>query len=105
MGRAELAACAEFIWAATLAVESAHPVEAEYHVREAERLLSGQAPNTRRVSLAQIKFQLAGIVGQQGRTAVPTIVRGARPEWSRGASGGLWRRCPVVGVAQFQEQP
>jgi DNA-binding SARP family transcriptional activator/predicted ATPase len=68
-GPPELAVCAEFIWAAALSVESAHPVEAEYHVREAERLLSSQAPGASRVSLAQIKYQLAGIVGQQGRAA------------------------------------
>jgi len=31
--------------------------------------LSGQAPGASRVSMAQIKYQLAGIVGQQGRAA------------------------------------
>jgi predicted ATPase/DNA-binding SARP family transcriptional activator len=68
-GPPELAVCAEFICAAALSVESAHPVEAEYHVREAERLLRQQAPAATRVSLAQIKYQLAGIVGQLGRAA------------------------------------
>jgi tetratricopeptide (TPR) repeat protein len=67
-GPPELAVCAEFIWAAALSVESAHPLEAEQHVREAERLLRERANATSCFSLAQIKFQLAGIVGQQGRT-------------------------------------
>ncbi len=69
VGLPELAVCAEFIWAVALAVESAHPVEAEYHVREAERLLLERGPAASRVSMAQIKYQLAGIVGQQGRAA------------------------------------
>src|SRR5439155_18946803 len=68
-GPPELAVCAEFILAAALSVESAHPVEAEQHVRAAERLLAAQPPGLSRVSLAQLKYQLAGIVGQQGRAA------------------------------------
>jgi predicted ATPase len=68
-GPPQLAVAAEFMLAAALSVESAHPVEAEFHVRQAERLLREQAPPTSQVSLAQIKYQLAGIVGQQGRAA------------------------------------
>jgi tetratricopeptide (TPR) repeat protein len=68
-GPPELAACAELILAAALSVESAHPVEAEYHIREAERLLAARPPFASRVSLAQVKYQLAGIVGQQGQAA------------------------------------
>ena len=52
-----------------LSVESAHPVEAEQHVRAAERLLGERVAGASQVSLAQIKYQLPGIVGQQGRAA------------------------------------
>jgi tetratricopeptide (TPR) repeat protein len=68
-GPPELAACAEFIWATGLALKSTNPGEAEYHVRQAERLLAEQPPGASRLSQAQIKYQLAGIVGQQGRAA------------------------------------
>ena len=67
-GPTELASCAEFIWGASLEVESAHPVEAEQHLREAERLfLEEQAVFVTKVTLAQIKYSLAGVFGQQGR--------------------------------------
>jgi predicted ATPase len=67
-GPPELAICAEFIWGASLEVESAHPVEAERHLREAERLfLEGQGTFETKVTLAQIKYSLAGVFGQQGR--------------------------------------
>jgi predicted ATPase/DNA-binding SARP family transcriptional activator len=64
----ELAICAEFIWGASLEVESAHPVEAEYHLREAERLfLEQRGTFETKVTLAQIKYSLAGVFGQQGQ--------------------------------------
>jgi DNA-binding SARP family transcriptional activator/Tfp pilus assembly protein PilF len=66
-GPPELAVCAEFMWGTGLAVESAHPAEAEYHLREAERLLNQQTGFTSRISLADIKFLLAGVMGQQGK--------------------------------------
>jgi DNA-binding SARP family transcriptional activator/predicted ATPase len=67
-GPPELAICAEFIWGASLQVESAHPVEAERHLRESERLfLESQRTFETRVTLAQIKYCLAGVFGQQGR--------------------------------------
>jgi tetratricopeptide (TPR) repeat protein len=67
-GPPELAICAEFIWGASLEVESAHPIEAEHHLREAERLfLEGQGTFETKVTLAQIKYSLAGVFGQQGR--------------------------------------
>jgi predicted ATPase len=68
-GPAELAICAEFIWGASLNVESAHPGEAEHHLREAERLLlePGRTFDTK-VTLTQIKYSLAGAFGQQGQT-------------------------------------
>jgi DNA-binding SARP family transcriptional activator/predicted ATPase len=68
-GPSELAVCAEFIWGASLNVESAHPAEAERHLREAERLfLEPQRTFDTKVTLAQIKYSLAGAFGQQGQT-------------------------------------
>jgi tetratricopeptide (TPR) repeat protein len=63
-----LAVCAEFLLGTSLAIDSAHPVEAEYHLREAERLLRDRAGsfNTKVTSL-QIKYQLGTTLGQQGR--------------------------------------
>jgi predicted ATPase/DNA-binding SARP family transcriptional activator len=67
-GPPELAVCAEYIWGSSLEVESAHPVEAEQHLREAERLFLEQPRNFEtKVTLAQIKYSLAGVFGQQGR--------------------------------------
>jgi DNA-binding SARP family transcriptional activator/predicted ATPase len=66
-GPPELAACAEFLWGSGLGVESAHPAEAERHLREAERLLGQQTEYKCRVTTAQIKYQLGGVMGQQGR--------------------------------------
>ncbi len=68
-GPPELAICAEFIWGASLIVESAHPAEAERHLREAERLLHLQQGTFRsKVTPSQIKYSLAGAFGQQGQT-------------------------------------
>jgi predicted ATPase len=66
-GPSELALCAEFIWGTGLGVESAHPIEAEYHLREAERLFDEERVFPSRITLAQINYQLAGALGQQGR--------------------------------------
>ena len=67
-GPPELAVCAEFTWGAGLGIESAHPVEAEYHLREAERLLREQTGIFEtKVALAHIKYHLGGVLGQQGR--------------------------------------
>jgi predicted ATPase/DNA-binding SARP family transcriptional activator len=64
-----LALCAEFIWGASLGVESAHPTEAESHLRTAERLLQEQSGTFRsQVTSLQIKYSLAGVYGQQGRS-------------------------------------
>lgn len=68
-GPPELAACAEFLWGSGLGVESAQPAEAERHLREAERLLSQQTEYKGRLTRAQIKYRLGGVLGQQGRTA------------------------------------
>ena len=68
-GPPELAICAEFIWGASLNVESANPAEAEHHLREAERLLlEQQGTFESKVTLAQLKYSLAGTFGQQGQT-------------------------------------
>jgi len=67
-GPAELEVCAEFCWGSGLSVESAHPAEAEYHLREAERLLHERGIHSSTVTLPQIMYQLAGAVGQQGRS-------------------------------------
>jgi tetratricopeptide (TPR) repeat protein len=68
-GPPELAVCAEFSWGAGLSVESAHPAEAEYHLREAQRLIEGRTSNTfaTQVTLAQIQYQLGSVLSQQGR--------------------------------------
>ncbi len=67
-GPAELAACAEFIWGTSLNVQSAHPAEAEQHIREAERLLREQPSYAGKISTVQIKYTLAAVYGQQGRS-------------------------------------
>jgi DNA-binding SARP family transcriptional activator len=68
-GPPELVLCAEFIWGASLGVESAHPVEAEYHLREAERILhERQGTFDSRVTTVQISYSLASVFGQQGRS-------------------------------------
>jgi tetratricopeptide (TPR) repeat protein len=68
-GPPELAVCAEFNWGTGLGVQSAHPDQAEYHLREALRLLESftQAGSSPRVTLAQIKYQLVGVLSQQGK--------------------------------------
>lgn len=68
-GPSELAACAHFIWGAALSVESAHPVEAEAHIREAQRLLEQQPDYSGPITLILLQYQLAAIAGQQGRSA------------------------------------
>ncbi|HLO31313.1 MAG TPA: AAA family ATPase [Anaerolineales bacterium] len=67
-GPPELALCAEFTWGTALGVESAHPMEAEQHLREAARLLSEPRDHASKITSAQIMYQLAGVVGQQGRS-------------------------------------
>jgi DNA-binding SARP family transcriptional activator len=68
-GPPEMAACAEFLWGASLVVESAHPVEAERHLREAWLQLQEQPlPFASQVTPLQIQYSLAGAFGQQGRS-------------------------------------
>jgi DNA-binding SARP family transcriptional activator len=67
-GPPELAVCAEFVLGTSLAMDSAHPVEAEYHLRGAERLLRDQSRIfDTKVTSIQIKYQLGAVLGQQGR--------------------------------------
>jgi DNA-binding SARP family transcriptional activator len=68
-GPPELAICAQFIWGAGLSVESAQPVEAETHLRLAEKLLSEQPEYTGPITRALLRYQLAAVVGQQGKSA------------------------------------
>jgi DNA-binding SARP family transcriptional activator len=68
-GLPELAICAEFVWGASLGVESAHPGEAEMHLREAERLLQEEEGGfDSQITPVQINYSLAGVLGQQGRS-------------------------------------
>ena len=68
-GPPELALCAQFIWGAGLSVESAMPVEAETYLRLAETLLAEQPDYTGQITLALLQYQLAAVVGQQGKSA------------------------------------
>lgn len=67
-GPPELALCAEFTWGTGLSVGSAHPDEAEFHLRQAERLCKEPSAQSSCIGLAQVLYQLAGVVGQQGRS-------------------------------------
>jgi tetratricopeptide (TPR) repeat protein len=67
-GPPQLLMCAELIWGTGLSVESAHPVEAEAHLREAERLFHQQSEYSGPITLTQINYQLAATVGQQGKS-------------------------------------
>ncbi|MDR3575960.1 MAG: AAA family ATPase [Anaerolineaceae bacterium] len=67
-GPPELSLCAQFIWGAGLSVESANPLEAEVHLREAERLIDEQSDYSGQVSCALVKYQLAAVLGQQGKS-------------------------------------
>ncbi len=52
-----------------LSHESAHPVEVECHLREAVRSLDQHAEYSGPITLPVINFELASVMGQQGRTA------------------------------------
>lgn len=68
-GPPELAGAAEFAWGTVLAVESAHPIEAEAHLRAAERLLAEPHAYHGQVTPARMKYQLAAVYGQRGSSA------------------------------------
>jgi DNA-binding SARP family transcriptional activator len=65
-GPPELALCAEFSWATALSLEGAQLGEAERHLREAERMLAAQTGFHSQITLAAMRYQLAGVMGQQG---------------------------------------
>ena len=64
-----LALCGQFIWGTGLSVESATPVEAEAHLRQAEKLLDENPHSSSQITRTHIRYQLASTVGQQGRSA------------------------------------
>jgi tetratricopeptide (TPR) repeat protein len=68
-GPPELGICVQFIWGAGLSIESPMPVEAEKHLRCAEQLLNEWPEYSGPVTSALLQYQLAAIVGQQGRSA------------------------------------
>lgn len=65
----DLAMAAEFIWGMALSVQSAHPIEAEFHLREAERLMAAPRSFESHLTPARLEYQLAGTLGQQGKLA------------------------------------
>jgi tetratricopeptide (TPR) repeat protein len=84
-GPPELALCAELIWGTALSVESAHPVEAEFHLREAERFLHEQQEYSGPITSTQITYQLAAVVGQLGRSSEAiALYRHALDKMNRG---------------------
>jgi len=64
-----LIGAAEFAWGTTLAVESAHSVEAEDHLRAAEQFFAQPRVYPSTVTLARLKYQLAAVAGQRGDSA------------------------------------
>lgn len=68
-GPAELSGAAEFAWGTALAVESAHPVEAEAHLRAADEFFAQPLGYTTQVTPARRKYQLAAVLGQRGDSA------------------------------------
>ncbi len=63
----DLAMAAEFMWGMALSLQSTHPIEAESHLREAEKLMAAPRRFPSRLSPAMLKYQLAGALGQQGK--------------------------------------
>lgn len=68
-GPPELVGAAEFAWGTTLAVESAHPIEAEAHLRAAEQFFAQPMAYATRVTHARLAYQLAAVAGQRGNSA------------------------------------
>lgn len=66
-GPAELALAAELTWGTCLALQGAQPQAAEQHLRAAVELLDAPRNFVSRVTAAQLDYQLAGVMGQQGR--------------------------------------
>ena len=68
-GPRELAPCAEFCWGLALSLEGAQLGEAERHLLAAERLLAAQTGFQSQITLAMLRYQRAGVLGQQGHFA------------------------------------
>lgn len=66
-GPDELALAAEFAWGTALGLQGAQPTEAEKHLRAAGELLDAPRSFRSLVTRAKIEYQLAGILGQQGK--------------------------------------
>ena len=60
------AAEAEFFWGAALSLEGADLAEATTHLQRSARLLAAAPTKHDAISLARVKFELAGIAAQQG---------------------------------------
>jgi DNA-binding SARP family transcriptional activator/tetratricopeptide (TPR) repeat protein len=73
-GPSELASCAEMGIGVALGLQSANPAEAERHLLEAERLLAQPRSFKSRVTLAKLRYQRAGTLGQQGKTQEATAL-------------------------------
>lgn len=65
----DLTLAAEFMWGMALSLQSTHPIEAEFHLREAEKLLTAPRSFPSQLTPATLKYQLAGALGQQGKLA------------------------------------
>lgn len=88
-GPIELAGAAEFAWGTTLAVESAHPLEAEQHLERAEDLLAQPLAYQTQITPARRKYQLAAVLGQRGKSAEAVAAYRAALELAQGNPGSL----------------
>lgn len=66
-GHDELVLAAEFTWGTALMVQGAQPNEAEAHLRSAFELLDAPRSFVSLVTAAKLYYQLAGVLGQQGK--------------------------------------
>ena len=69
-GPPELAICGYLMWASGLSVESAHPDEAEARLHQLEHLMEEHPEYSGPVSRAHVKYTLAAVVGQQGKSSL-----------------------------------
>ncbi len=88
-GPAELAGAAEFAWGTTLAVESAHPLEAEQHLQAAEKFLALALPYATQITPARRNYQLAAVLGQRGNSAAAVAAYRAALELAQAQPGSL----------------
>ncbi len=88
-GPSELAGAAEFAWGTTLAVESAHPLEAEHHLQAAEKLLALPLAYPTQITPARRNYQLAAVLGQRGNSAQAVVAYRAALELAQAQPGSL----------------